>query len=152
MTELLKLTLNSGSLSVAFVNNIPVCKSKTSRINLCCSPPSKPDRHWTSKESVVWLTTEQFVGASGGPRIKKYKMLYFNLWMVHGYIHISLCQNHASMRTRGNSMLQFMLNNKINVSQNCRWNIWWCLKWSIFGFCLLNTWFSKEWVILAFLV
>lgn len=62
-----KLTRNSGILSEAFASRSPVCRSATSRRKCCSTPPSKPARHWTSRESVVWLTTEQFVGASGGP-------------------------------------------------------------------------------------
>ena len=61
-------TVNSGILSVALANNILVCISVTSRRKLCCSPPLKPGKHCTSRESVVWFSTEQFVGGSGGPK------------------------------------------------------------------------------------
>ena len=68
VNNVLIVTVNSGILSVAFANNSFVWISVTSKRKFCCSPPLNPGKHCTSKESVVWFTTEQLVGGSGGPK------------------------------------------------------------------------------------
>ena len=65
--DFLTPTVNSGILSVALASSNLVWISVTSNKNSCCSPPLKPGKHCTSNESVVWFTTEQLVGGSGGP-------------------------------------------------------------------------------------
>ena len=75
------VTVNSGILSVAFANNSFVWISVTSKRKFCFSPPLNPGKHCTSKESVVWFTTEQLVGGSGGPKkVSHYDIInkYFN--------------------------------------------------------------------------
>ena len=63
-----KITSNSGCESVKLARSMPDWRSVTSRPKNCLRPPSNEGRHSTTSESVVWFTTEQLVGASGGPK------------------------------------------------------------------------------------
>ena len=56
-----------GSVPVRFWSRCPLLRSRASIWKTCSRPPPNPRVQVTVNPFVVWLSTSQFVGGSGGP-------------------------------------------------------------------------------------